>query len=728
MKLVVQRQNREKSGLDVKVVALTAAGSSLRMQVSADEHTIKQLNKEVKKLEKKLIDKEKDQRLGNNDELEGLQAVIEDQRKELESKDVLLNERQQEVREKDGNINYANAENERLVKQIQTLEQNRKTQTGQVKGVSKKWEDSKMEITRLNKEHDKIIKELQQSIATLTMRVEKQPKDRLFEMKAEFAATLEANARIESELETLRTEMSGLEAELNKTQIRADKAQEKLRKWVANIKDTKKEETAGEKIETPGEQEGGAADQVETIGEKIKIPHETPIEQEGGATDKVETSGEKIKIRPETPVKEEEGATDKVDTTGEKTEIPLDTAVKQVEGATNMPTVEHLAGSVNNEPDVTVSQEPKLPSADVEAKEQGSKSDVSKVDTTGEKIEVPLEIPVEQVEGATDVPFVEHIAESLSNEPGVTVSQEPKLPSADVEAKEQGLKADVSELTEPQWQNGQTSEATEAGAVINANALEKAEDQHKEDSWRKQPFTRALTRFEDRHKEESRDTDPFSKALERAQDHRKEESQGADPFTEAHVYLEPPTTPRDREHDDSSSVCSTTELSIDDRTPRALRRTLGQEGIQSRAQSTATDLSVVKCDEWVQRTNIYVGTGVQTEDVPAKLMANKGVQAEDLPVKLPNGGELSPEEDQSKGKSPEPHQFRWGCNMPNFLFVLMLLLYLTICYLKWSSWAATRAERNLWITTNSAQTHGALLHQHGGWPPSALDDCFRHKM
>ena len=308
------------------------------------------------------------------------------------------------------------------------------------------------------------------------------------------------------------------------------------------------------------------------------------------------------------------------------------------------------------------------------------------------------------------------------------MSQEPELPSADVQAKEQGLKADVSELTEPQWQNRQKPGATEAGAVINANAREKAEDQHKEDSWETHPSNRALTRFEDRHEEESRDTDPFFKALQRAVDHRKEKSQRADPFTEAHVSSEPPTTPRDREHDDSSSVCSTTELSVDDRTPRALRRTLGQEGIQSRAQSIATDLSVVKFDEWVQRTNIYVGTGVQTEGVPGKLMANKGVQVEVLPVKLPNGGELGPEEDQSKGKSPEPHQFRWGCNMPNFLFVLMLLLYLAIWYLTWSSWADTTAERNLWININDAQAHGALLHRQGGWPPSALDDWFSHKM
>ena len=308
------------------------------------------------------------------------------------------------------------------------------------------------------------------------------------------------------------------------------------------------------------------------------------------------------------------------------------------------------------------------------------------------------------------------------------MSQEPKLPSADVEAKEQGLEANVSDLTEPQWQNGQTPEATEAGAVINANALEKAEDQHKEDSWETHPSNQALTRLEDRHEEKSRDTDPFTKALQRAVDHRKGKSQGADPFTDAHVSPETPTTPRDREHDDSSSVYSTTELSVDDRTPRALRRTLGQEGIQSRAQSIATDLSVVKCDEWVQRTNIYVGTGVQTEDVPVKLMANKGVQVEDLPMKMPKGGELGPEEDQSKGKSPEPHQFRWGCNMPNFLFVLMLLLYLAIWYLTWSSWADTTAERNLWININDAQAHGALLHQYGGWPPSALDDWFSHKM
>ena len=47
-----------------------------------------------------------------------------------------------------------------------------------------------------------------------------------------------------------------------------------------------------------------------------------------------------------------------------------------------------------------------------------------------------------------------------------------------------------------------------------------------------------------------------------------------------------------RENGDSSSTCSTAERSEDDRVPRQSRRSLGDEGIKSRRQSTATNFSV----------------------------------------------------------------------------------------------------------------------------------------
>ena len=516
------------------------------------------------------LEKEKDQRRGKNDEMESLEATIQEQKLSLESQNVNLKKLHQEVLNKDQNITYADKKNNKLAEEIKTMQHKLKTQTGQVKGDAKKLADAQREIKDLKKEHNTTMKKLQENVERLTMRLQTQPKTKLNEMKQEFAATLETNTRMEFEIEVLRTEMSGLEEELRKVQARADKAQEKLKAQVSNNKDTKKVETAGEKIE------------------------------------------------------------------------------------------------------------------------------------------IPLETPIEQEEGATDVPAIENLAISVSNDPAITVIEEPKLPNAEAEAKEQGSNAEVSELTEPQWANGQTSEATEAGTFANPNAPEKAEDIHTQNS------------------------------------------QEADPFTEAHVSVEHLVPSRNREHDDSiSSVCSTTELSIDDRTPRALRRPLGQEGIHSRGQSTATDFSVTKCEKWIHRTSHYMEKSMQTDSV--KLMGETGVQTEHVPVKLPKGEELSAEKDQrpevekgsesiakkdqdaevengsepqSKEEIPEPHQIRWCCKIPSFLVLLMLLFYLGICCSAWSSWSATTAERHLWTSANSALTHGALLHENGSRPQSALSHHF----
>ncbi len=472
--------------------------------------------------------------------MEDLQAKNQEQKQSMESQNVHLRKLEQEVREKDRSIMYANEENIRLVAEAKTMQQKSKTQTGQVKGEAKKSAEAQRAIEVLKKDHDRTMKELQQNIQRLTMRLQTQPKNKLNEMKQEFAETLETNARMEIEIEILRTEMSGLEKELKKVQARADKAQEKLKAQGSNNKDTKKVEMDGEKVETT---------------------HEDPVAQE---------------------------------------------------------------------------------------------------------------------DGAKDVPTVEHLAISVSNESAATVSEEPKLPSAEAEAKGQESKAENSELTGPQWENGHTSEAAEAGTVIDANALKSADDPH------------------------------------------KQKFQAVDPFTEAHVSEEHPAASRDKGYDDSSSsVCSTTELSIDNRTPRALRRSLGQEGIQSRGQSTATDFSVTKCEKWIHRTSHYVENSMQTDS--AMLMGEMGVQTEDGPVELSNEKKLSAENDQDPGveKGREP-KVKGEIKIPSFLVLLMLLFYLGICYLSWSSWSATTAERNLWVTSNSALTHGALLHKNGSWPPSAL--------
>ena len=481
------RHVKEKSELDKTVNTLTIDNSSLKKQVSASEFTIEKLEKLERKLRRELKEA-KDEQNGNNGDIDGLQGMIQDQAQSLESKNVLLNKLQKDILDKDLSINHANEENERLTKVIKTMEQRSKTQTGQVKGDAKKLAATESELKRLEKQHEKAMTDLQKEVQRLNMRVQNQPKSAIFQMKAEFAETQKVNARMENEIEVLRTEMSGLEKELHKVQTRADKAQEKLKNWGEKAKDTQKVETAHE-----------------------------------------------------------------------NTEIPLEIPVKQEEGTTDVPTVEHLATSVSNEPGVTVAEE------DKHEKKFGGLLGYLHPD-----------------------------------------KREPKLPSADAEAKGQGSKADISKLREPKQENGQISlNFSSALASITARASV-------------------------------------------ASGHHKPGIQKADPFTEAHVSLERPTTPHDKEHDDSnSSVCSTTELSVDNRTPRALRRTLGQEGIQSRAPSTATDVSVTKCNEWVLRTANYVEKGMQTERlslvkkmsvqmklVPVDLMENMGVQTDPIPEKL----------------------------------------------------------------------------------------------
>ena len=245
--------------------------------------------------------------------------------------------------------------------------------------------------------------------------------------------------------------------------------------------------------------------------------------------------------------------------------------------------------------------------------------------------------------------------------------------------------------------NGNLPGTTEAGTVANANASKKAEDP------------------------------------------QKHITQLGDPFTKARKSRKAPAKDFDPDYDVSdSSVCSDTELSIDNQTPRALRRPLGQEGIESRRHSTATDLSVAKVDKWMKRTSTYMeketqtqsmvlveDMGVQTdctvlvEDMGVQtestvLVKDMGVQTEVVPVKM---------------EAPTFRQSRGYLLMSSFIHLLMLFFYLGMCYLAWASWAATTAERDLWTRANSAVTHGHLLFENGSnYPPSAIDPIFYRKM
>ena len=337
-----------------------------------------------------------------------------------------------------------------------------------------------------------------------------------------------------------------------------------------------------------------------------------------------------------------------------------------------------------------------------------------KAETSEEKIKTPYENQGEKQEAAGDVPTVEYSAVARNHEPAVTMIEEPKLPSAEVEVKGQGSKTGLFELTQAEISeptglhrgNGNSSGTTEAETVIDANALAKAEHPH------------------------------------------KQIPQEGDPFTEARVSLKAPAELFDPDYDVSdSSVCSTTELSIDNQTPRALRRPLGQEGIHSRRHSTATNLSVTKVEKWINRiskSSNYVekdtqtdnmvsvdDMGVQTEDVafkkPMVLVEDMGVQTEDVPVKMP----MVLVKDmgvQTEEETPKFRQTRRYLLMSSFIHLLLLLFYLGMFYLAWSSWAETTAERDLWTRTNSALKHGPLLFENGSYPPSAISEIFYRKM
>ena len=681
---------------DLERVTDTVAGnkSSLKERVLELESMNKSLEQEGRKLKMEL-QREKDQRRGKDDHMETLEVTIQEQKQLLESQHARFQNTQEDLYEKRKSINFANEENTKLVKEMKTMEQRLKTQTGQVRGDGKKLQEVRNELKNLKEHHEKTMKDLQSNVARLTMRVQSQPKTEVNEMKKEFAATVEVNKRMEIEIDLLRTEMSGLEAELLKVQYRADRAQEKLRHYFGN-KDTEKAEAAGEKTDAAGETTETAGKKTEVVREKAEAAGEktdTAGEKTDTAGEKTETAGKKTEVVG----KKAEVAGEKTETDGKKAE-----AVREkIEAAGEKP---ETAGKKTG----VVGEKAEVAGAKAEAAKE-------KPETAGEKIKTSHEDQIKQQKAASDAPTAEHLAVARNHEPAVAVI-EPKLPNAEAEAKGQesktGLfeltKAEIAELTRLQRGNENTSGTTEAETVMNANALEKADDL------------------------------------------RKQKSQAGDPFTEAHVSLKAPAELFDEDYDvSSSSVCSNTELSIDNQTPRALRRPLGHEGIHSRRHSTATDLSVTKCERWIDRISNYVekhtqtesmvlmeDMGMQTENVPAKLpigmMLGKGVgvQTEVVPIKMQKGKESGVKkgsEPKMKEETVKFRQTRRYLLMSSFIHLLMLLFYLGMCYLAWSSWAATTAERDLWTRTNSAVAHGARLFDNGSYPPSAISETFYRK-
>ena len=649
LKQEVERLADQNKHLDWATDEFADGELRLKEQVSELETVNKGLEQERNKLQNDL-EREKDQRRAKDNEMETQYATIQEQRQSLETQNVDLTRLAEDLVKKEKDIDHANDANTKLEEKNKTLEHMVSTVSGQVKGSEKALFTTRAELNTLKEVHERATKDLTTKVELLTMRVQSQRKDKVNEMKREFAETLEANGQMEIEIDMLRTQVSGLEEQLLLFKGRYERTVVKFKQF--------RRQTNAEDAEAAEENAGEAGEKEATAGEKAG-------EQAATAGEKADTIGEKA----DAPHEKADAAKEKVGTAGEHTE------------------------------------------------------------TAEETIKTPHENKVEHQEAVGDVPAAEQLAVAMSHEPAVDVIEEPKLPSAEVEAKGQGSKtglfehteAEPGELTRPQQGNGNSSGTTEAETVINANALAKAGPPH------------------------------------------KRIPQAGDPFTEAHVSLEAPAKLFDPDYDISDSD-STTELSTDNQTPRALRRPLGQEGIYSRRHSTATDLSVTQVEKWFNRVSNYVEKDTQTDNVvlvedmgvqkenapvekPMVLMEDMGVQTEIAPVeKAPVENapvENAPVENapvekpmvlmedmgvQTEVEIPKFRQTRRYLLMSSFIHLLMLLFYFGMFYLAWSSWADTTAERDLWTRTNSAITHRRLLVENGSYPPSAISEIFYRKM
>ena len=658
-------------------------------ELSASEAGLDSANKGLEQERNKLqhdLENEKDQQRAKDNEIETQYARIQEQTQTLEARNVDLARLLEGLANKDKDIDHANEANAKLEEQNEALEQRLRTVNGQVKGAEKQMWTLRTELNTLKPQHERMTKELQEKVDTLSMRVANQPKDKRNELKKEFAATLEAKKALELEVDMFRTQVAGLQQDMSNLNKKHKKAAKKLRK-IHGYVDTDDEEAAGGKAGAAAETAATAGETAEAVGEQAATAGET--------AQITEKKADAVHKKADAVHKKADAAEEKAETSEEQIKTPHESPVEKQEAAGDVPTVDHLAVAQNHEPAVIVIEEPKLPSAEVEAK----------AETSQEKLKTPHENKVEKQEAAGDVPTADHLAVAQNHEPAVTVLEEPKLPSTEVEAKRQGPKPkfnlmDVEFFSFTGLHQGTgNSSGTEAETVINANALAKAEKPH------------------------------------------KRIPQAEDPFTEARVPLKAPFDP-DYDVSDSGSVGSTTELSTDNQTPRALRRPLGQEGVDSRRHSTATQLSVTNVEKWINRTSSYVDQNTQTDDgvlvkdVPTENgpVETPMVLVEDLWVPTENGPVEKPMvlmRDmgvQTEVETPKFRQTRRYLMMTSFVHLLLLLLYLGIFYFAWSSWTATRAERDLWTRTNSALTHRRLLVENGSYPPSAISEIFYRKM
>ena len=408
--------------------------------------------------------------------------------------------------------------------------------------------------------------------------------------------------------------------------------------------------------------------------------------------------------------------------------------------AKNISTPEHVTFEQNGHA-LNMIMPPKLPNAKT-AKEVPTAKEFT-FQPLGPALTMNEEPKMSSAKTAKDVPTAKNFTFQPLG-PALTIDEEPKLPSAEVETEPLFVltEKEIARLTRA---TGVPLKKAESGTVIKANALEKVEAPPKQIPQTPNTFTKS-------HKS------------------RKVTAKDFDPDYDV----------------SDSSVCSDTELSIDNHTPRALRRPLGQEGIESRRHSTATDVSVAKVEKWIHRTRTYhdmetqtedfgvqtdntslvkdmglqkkstvlMDMGVQTDDVPVKmpngedlglqtkskvLVEDIGVQTEDVSVKMPNGTDVGVKNDQepkmknaSESKMKETRNFRQSRGyilFTSFSHLLLLLFYLGMCYITVSLMAATTAERDLWTSTNSAVTHNRLLFENtSNHPISAIDPMFYRKL
>ena len=789
-KIEINKLNKEvKTLADQKSELQRAAGGTTNQQkkVSDLEDMNKTLDQEVKKW-RNALHKEINKQRPKDDFTEKLEADLKAAKDLLEAQKTRYQNATNEVYEKRAAINHANEEVKKLTDKVTELEKTKSTQTGQIRGEVAKQNKLTAEMEAMKTAYEKDTAAMTQKVATLTWRIQSQPGTKMNDLKAQLAEEREANAEKDTECMMLRDEITGLQGQMNKLQKKVDLQQKKLRKLYGHIDQTgtdeleaakddeeqageagkqgataeEKVEPAAEKAEATEENAEKAEEKVETVEKKITPALEKEIEQEKAANDvptaenpavaakhepTVTTSEQpalssaevEVKTPSENPIAakhvttaEDRAVIEKhepaVTTLDNQKSLSAEVEVKTSDGnpvaAKHVSTAEDRAVIEEHELAVNTIDNSKSPSAEVEVKtsdgnqdgEQEAAKDVptaeyvaiaekheptvavtqnSKLPSTEAKVKAPQGYKDNEQEGPRDVPNTGQVDVADNHETAVTVTEEPKLSTTEVEAEGQGFKAglfqltkaEIYELTRTTRQSGKTSRTTEAATVMDANAPEQAKDPH------------------------------------------KQVSQAGDPFTEADVSHNATTQTYDPDYDVSdSSVSSDKPVSLDNQTPRALRRPLGQEGIRSRRHSTATDLSVAKVEDWIHRTSTYVEKETQTESMV--LMEDMGVQTDVVPMKLPIGmkrGMKKGSEPQIKGEKPNFRQSRGYLLFQALIHLFLILLFLGMFSLAWWSYAKTSAERNLWANANSAVLHGRKLYENGSYGISAIDPQFYRK-